>query len=240
MASARKIIWGTVGIVVLFFVATLVLGIFLDSNRNLVNIVEKSSDVSVIHPDLKYTIHKDIKNPRILKVILNQTVSEDALKVLGPMLRDAAKLDSRDILIRYFLPNKSTMAWATSDFGPGHKVQILGLTPEIEAKLVKIAQDHPGKRIGQWVDDDMGVITIYRESRSIFLDALYKDNSRRIKKVIEKQTKKGRRFDFLEADARRSGDYYLVNNAGELECRDRDGVFEIARSKDSGRIWPLL
>jgi hypothetical protein len=197
------------------------------------------SGVSLIPADLKYEIHKDINNPRILKVILNQTVSENTLKVLGPMIRDAAKLGSREILIRYNLPNKRTTAWAVSDFGPDHKIQILGLTPEIEAKLIIIAQNHPGIRIGQWVGD-YNVTTIYREGRSIFLADLYYDNSKGIHNVIEKQTREGRRFDYLKADARGNGEYHLINNAGELESRDRDGVFEIARNKESGRIWPLL
>ena len=87
--------------------------------------------------------------------------------------------------------------------------------------------------IGKWFADGSGglyfsgPITIFKKGGKIFLKWEFDDGSVHLEEVESKFTSAGRRFDYKGEDG--TGDYYVINNSGDLEIRDAMGIIQIAK-----------
>jgi hypothetical protein len=123
--------------------------------------------------------------------------------------------------------------WALVEFDPGRKdpghwkVEIMGLTIEEEADLLK-APVQPGvKVVGRWVEDSMmkWLQTIYERGGVLYLECQTGPVPGETEELIEFRHPEG--VAFRPKAPSLSGLHYVINSAGDLESRrdrGRDGV----------------
>ena len=120
-------------------------------------------------------------------------------------------------------------AWATSHFNPVLDVRILGLSIEEEKRLVAESISTKRQVIGSWLDESPGIggrIAIFREGGKLYIEQKFKDGSSMKKKLVEKKTSLGRRFDKVEGST--SGEHWVIDSQGNLQIRDNDGIIVTA------------
>ena len=177
--------------------------------------------------DVTYTIISDnslFRIKRSVDVRLDRKVSKEVLRSLAIELRNADKGEYQRTFIVYYLPGMTVGAggWATTHFNPELEVRILGLTAE-EEKVRSQAQSPSREQLGVWVDNRpfMGTISIFREGGKLLVEKKYKDGSTSKKEVVEKPSRRGRRFEEKEGAA--FGEYFLIDRQGKLQLWDEDG-----------------
>jgi len=155
------------------------------------------------------------------------------------MLRNIAyKMKAQDprnyerIFICYYLPDMKvgSGAWATTHFNPELEVKIIGLTAEQENTLRQLPEDASLDVIGSWLDDTpyLGCrINIFRKDGKIYMENTYKDGSSSIKEIIKKSSERGRKFERKEGSD--VGEYYLIDNQGNLQFWDEEGIISTAK-----------
>ena len=181
-----------------------------------------------------YTFH-DYK--RSLDVRLNKKVSEKTLRAIA--LKSKAQ-DSRNYertFICYYLPDMEVGAgaWATTHFNPNLEVKILGFTVEQENALRQLPDDPSREVIGFWLDESLygmgSRITIFRQNGKLFIENTYKDGSSGKKEIVEKLSDKGRTFRKKEGSS--VGEFYLIDNQGNLQMWDEEGIISTAKKISS-------
>ena len=203
-----------------------------ESTSRKTNQVHRTS--TAIPKDVSYTIINTDIMPRMkrsLDIRLNRRVSENVLRSIALKLKKKDKKQYKRTFICYYLPGMTVGAgaWATTHFNPNLQVQILGLSSKLESEIKKSTQDYSGKSLGRWIDHGIagGVITIYRQEDELFLEQIFNDKSKLREELIKRASKYGVCFDIKEGSP--TGDYYLINKAGDLEIRDDAGLISTAK-----------
>jgi hypothetical protein len=121
-------------------------------------------------------------------------------------------------------------AWATTHFDPDLEVCILGLTAEEEEALKQQHDDPSREVIGSWLDDRPFIgnrITIFRQNGKLFMENTYKDGSSGKMEIVKKLSDKG--ITFRGKEINRFGEFYLIDNQGNLQMWDEEGIISTAR-----------
>jgi hypothetical protein len=127
--------------------------------------------------------------------------------------------------------------WAYGRFDlkpkPELYVTIQGVTVENEAILTAVPFPPGAKVIGSWIDEERrGRLTIYRDSNDrLYLEELYSDGTKRgdDHELIELPSSDGRRFEIKGSDDDEVN-YFLIEEAGDLQTRFKDGMVWKARA----------
>jgi len=196
---------------------------------------ESSPHMASIPADVSYFIIDSDILPgvkRSLDVRLNKKVSEDTLRAIALKLKSQDSREYERTFICYWLPGMEvgSGAWATTHFNPELEVRIQGLTAEEEK--AQLAEPPPAnwEVIGRWLDESAFVgsrITIFRERGNLYVGEKYKDGSGHNERVVERTSSLGRRFDPLERSS--SGDHYIIDQRGNLQIRDDQGLISTAK-----------
>ena len=196
---------------------------------------EPADTATPIPKDVTYTIIRKNIVPgikRSLDIRLNRRVSQSVLKSIAMKLKNSDPKPYVRTFIGYYLPDMklNSVYWATTHFDPNLEVRILGLTAEHEKALLQQPADPSREIIGIWLDERPffgSRVTIFRKNGKLFMENKYGDGSAGTAELSETRSQRGRRFDYKPD--RGNGEYYLINDKGELEELDRDGVFTTAR-----------
>ncbi len=171
-----------------------------------------------------------------LRVRLNRPVSTDVLRAIAAKLKasESRLYNNRyNIFIFYYLPGMRTSgtAWALSHFTPELEVEINGLSPAEYASLSQ-PEVQPGQSIvGVWLDESPFVasrITIYKEGERLYLNQKFKDGSGHSEEVTSTDTPRGTKFQTSRMSG--AGEYYLMDQTGDLQLWDNDGPGDTAKS----------
>jgi hypothetical protein len=159
-----------------------------------------------------------------ITVRLNKRISEDALRKLAIELHTKEPKKYDRIFITYYLPGMTVGAgaWATTHFNPNLDVRILGMTIEEEKYLLKKEKKISGKIIGAWVNKLYGKYTITKKGSDYVLETKYKDGSGSTKDLIN--YKFHGKMAFKEK-GENSGDYFVIEDSGDLKFYDSLGLF---------------
>ncbi len=200
------------------------------------DIPEKSkANESIIPNDVTFTIINTNNIPgikRSLDVRLNKRVSEEVLRAIAMKIKSQDSRTYERTFIAYFLPEMivDSGAWATTHFNPELEVRILGVSAEEEEKLSSQPKQDNRQIIGSWIDDRIGMgerITIFKKESQLFYEQAFKDGSNLVREVIEKKSSLGRRFEKKEGS--QAGDYWIINNEGDLQFGDNEGLYAKAK-----------
>ncbi len=193
-----------------------------------------STATPIIPADVSYSVIDTNIVPgikRSLDVRLNKKVSEDVLRAIALELKANDSLQYDRTFIVYYLPGMAVGdgGWATTHFDPTLDVRILGLTGQEQQALA--AEPAPSNRevIGSWLDEITYAgsrITIYQKDGSLYVEWKFKDGSSLQEELVEKPSPLGRRFDKKEGSS--FGDHWIINQEGNLQIRDNDGLISTA------------
>lgn len=165
---------------------------------------------------------------RMVDVKLNMRISSNVLREIALEIKAAEKHQYERTFIFFYLPERVSGArnapWATCHFDPTLDVTILGSTIESENALRKLPVKHPGKRIGCWFREGLGIEVIY-EDAGVIKDGTITGGVRYDDlEMVELPSQDGRRFQLKGSD-----EVYHVDSSGVLRMYNRDGkVFDAA------------
>lgn len=200
-------------------------------------LADNSESNNKTNEDLTYRIIQENKIPNIKRSVdirINCRVSKDKLREIALTIKAKDKSRYERTFICYFLPDMivDKGAWATTHFNPELEVRILGATEEDLEILGKTSTlNNEREVIGIWLDENITAkIALFRKNGKSFIEMTYKDGSVGTYEMIEKNTRRGLRFDNKKGSA--FGDHYLINKNGELELRDDEGLIYIINKFD--------
>jgi len=163
-----------------------------------------------------------------LDVRLGGLISRDELESLALRLFEKhGGASFKRMFICYLLPGMelNAGAWATTHFNPDLDVQILGMSLEDTRKLRDREIEIPGRQIvGRWMEQGpgvSGVVAIYREGASVFLEETFGDGSQLTRELVESQMDGSTRFEKKERNDH--GEFWLLDRSGYLTAHDGDG-----------------
>ncbi len=198
------------------------------------HIVTKNEEDDITYSIIDSSTFLDYK--RSLDVRLNKKVSEAILRTIALKLKAQDLRHYERTFICYYLPDMEVDAgaWATTHFNPNLKVKILGMTADQEKALKQLPDDPSREVIGIWLDESLfgmgNRITIFRQNRKLFMENMYTDGSSGKKEIVEKSSGRGRRFQRKEGSS--VGEFYLIDNQGNLQLWDEEGIIKTAKSID--------
>jgi hypothetical protein len=184
--------------------------------------------------DLTYEVLRETKIPgikRSLDVRLSERPDEAGLRDIAMKLKALDPAVYERTFIVYYLPGMEPGAggWATSHFNPNLEVKILGMTREQEEALTSKIDSSV---LGIWASRGIlaAVVTIERSSKGLLMREKFKDGSERqrlLKEAHEPQP--GRRYHYKEGSD--IGEHVRINQAGDLEFWDEDGLISTATKR---------
>ena len=192
--------------------------------------------------DVTYTIINTTSIPRIkqsLDVLLNRKVHKNVLRAIALELKSGNPRKYQRTFILYYLPGMKlgAGAWATTHFNPDLEVRIYGLTVAEEADLRAVAQeaDLRADILGIWLDERPFVAnktTIYRQNGKLYMEWKFHDGNSINEEMVKKTSLSGERFEEKGSShiLLAFGEYYVVNQRGNLELRDNDGLISTAKA----------
>jgi hypothetical protein len=194
---------------------------------------EASEEISKLPDDLDYQIinKSSIPGSKLsFDIRLNRRVSQDVLRQLAYKLKNSDNGNYNRTFIGYLLPDMTVNEgyWATSHFEPELSIKILGTTLE-EEKNLKASEDINGEIIGKWIyrgGISQSRLTLFRNNGQLFLKRTYEDGSSRTIEMIENKSTLGKR---LERKDNNTGDYWLLNQNGNLKLRNDRGLIGTAK-----------
>lgn len=161
-----------------------------------------------------------------IDIRLEQKVSKDFLQKLALKLRQDEPIKYDRIFICYLLPGMTpgAGAWATSHFNPNLKVKILGTTIEEEKTLMSKPKDSSAEIIGEWIDESPysgGKYTFLKRKGKIIMIFTLKGGIASEKEMLQK--KQSGKLRFEEKEGNDFGEYFLIENNGQLSLYDNSG-----------------
>jgi len=194
----------------------------------------ESEKLKISSNEIQYTIINEEKYLNIkisLDIRLESEVNKETITKIANELRKDGRRNYQRLFINYYLPGMEVGkgAWALSHFNPNLEVQILGLTKEEKKQLLEKTSPSESNLIGRWIDQTpyvAGIITISRNANILELAIKYKDGSEASKKLIEKIVYGQKRW--MEED-NVFGEYYVLNNDGNLSIYDAEGLIKTLR-----------
>lgn len=142
---------------------------------------ESTQQISIRMPsDFKYVIKETRENPKAnsisMFVEINQKLTEEQLKSLSNDIKSQQKFSK--VFISYTLPqNTNGIAWATAEFNPSLKIDIVGSTIEEEKKINSLLSQIDGNIIGCWYEEE------YTSSTRV----LFEKNNKKYMKTFRKK-----------------------------------------------------
>jgi hypothetical protein len=182
--------------------------------------------------DFTYRILEDKSNDALEK---NQLVIEISEKITTEQIATLAdklyrsKDKQRRFYIAYLLPGMQLDAgsWATSNFDPELKIEIDGSTAMEDLKTADTS-DVKGTILGKWRCEKSlsgAVLVLYRNSENkLILIMSLKDGARLENEIRESKLNGRTRYN----DDNQHGEYYLLEENGNLGLYGNDGKFDEA------------
>lgn len=172
--------------------------------------------------DFSYKVLKDESNLKLeknqLTVEINEKLTEGQVATLAEKLYKS-KDKERRFYIFYLLPGMKdgSGAWATSHFDPDLKIDIIGATPKEEVSANAAADKVEGDIIGKWHEEQStsADYVIFKKDNKIFIRTIFKNGQTSDEELKSKKAGNGRRYDYKEDGY--NGEYFILNNSGELE-----------------------
>lgn len=189
------------------------------------NIIEAKTEYEIIkaenYQNIKFTYDIRLSNDKLLANELSDLAIE---------LKDKLDRDYERIFITYYLPEDKvgSGAWAISHFNPDLKVSILGLTPaDIENLVENYNQEKPEEKvIGKWIAGSYKnayFIILFEKNGKLYKAMRNADES--VEDEMLLQDKSGVKR-YVKKGENEFGEYYIINENGELEIYDQDGFIE--------------
>jgi len=181
---------------------------------------------------IKYDIIKEVPHEVLGKdnidVRLNTKVSQADLKEIALALREDRKQYEK-LWICYYLPGMKvgSGAWAITHFTPELEVKIFGSTLAEDretASTVNIDGDIVGKWRSETSLSGAALIVYSNSNGKLMLKTTFKDGSSRTEEVRESKEGSRIRYD----DGNLNGEYFVVENNGNLGIYGDNGKFEEA------------
>lgn len=166
---------------------------------------------------------------RSVDVRLKDRITIKQLSALAHEINNLNDKSFKRTFILYYLPEikVDSGAWASTHFNPNLKVKILGATLEQATKLTEsIAKDNKAiigiyfKELG----DLSHQLIVFKEKNKILIKETYSDNGQRTKEYLGSKVNRGLRLQELGHND--FGEYYIVNQNGDLESWDNQGLIE--------------
>lgn len=190
--------------------------------------------VRLASADVTYEILRDTNVPgikRSLVVRLSERVDEAELRKIAMKLKALDPQPYQRTFIGYYLLGMvpGAGAWATSHFNPKLEVNIFGMSREQEDAL---ATETDSRALGTWADRGIvaAVVTIERSSNGLIMRQRFKDGSESetfLKEAYEPQP--GKRYHYKAGSS--TGEHIRINQAGDLEFWDQDGLISNAKKR---------
>lgn len=188
----------------------------------------------VANAGVTYEVLRETKLPgikRSLDVRLSERTDEAELRDIAMKLKALDPAAYERTFIVYYLPGMEPGAggWATSHFNPKLEVKILGMSREQEDALTSKIDS---RVLGTWASRGImaAVVTIERSSKGLLMRQKFKDGSESqtlLKEAYEPQP--GKRYHYKEGSS--FGEHVRINQAGDLEFWDKDGLISTAKKR---------
>jgi len=173
--------------------------------------------------EIDYSIVSETKIPDkkwSLVIRLGAKISEAELTALANAIRDRDGQHYENVYMDYLLPGMrdGQGAWATTHFSPDLNVRILGVSLEQE-KSASAPAASGEQIIGRWLDEGPlgGLLTICARGDKIYFKHDMSSGESYEKELVRHMPKQDKRFDL--AGDNESGDYYLIDDSGNLKIR---------------------
>lgn len=186
-----------------------------------------------IPSDVSFTVVKEnnVRGKRVLDVRVNKRVAEEVLQSIAWRLKEGDSSKPERTLIAFYLPETAigSGAWATANFDPRLKIQILGVPAAQEQRPSQPTLQPSREMIGSWLQDGEpfpGKITLFHEDSALYMAKTFTDGTTSKELMVEQQSNTGRKF--MKADRiRPSDDYYVIDAFGNFQIwsQDTDGSF---------------
>lgn len=163
---------------------------------------------------------------RSVNVFLTKKIDKKGLSILANRIK---KMDSRKFkktfigFYIYEIPYKAY--WATTHFNPKLEIQVIGISLEKE-KILRKASLPKGAILGSWIFDLIRCrVTIYKVGGAYYVESLYGDKSKKIKKLTQKMVENREKY-LIEDDYDKG--YYIIKGK-KLIYGDKEGDFSYTR-----------
>lgn len=193
-------------------------------------VIPKDIKITVIEQNTKLTIK------RSLVIMLNKKVTKEVLRTIALKLKQSDPTTYERTFIAYYIKDLGIEDgfWARTDFTPNLDVRVIGFSIEQEKALTTKAPVNTTRTIvGIWLNDRGSPghrITIFYKNDSLYLERKFSDGSSGIEEMIEKALPQGRKLVEVRREGNSFGDYFLINNEGELQYWDKDGYYYTAKT----------
>lgn len=182
--------------------------------------------------DIDYKITKDSEISsikRTVEIILPERVDEKELaKIANDIYEDGFK---RTFIGYRVKGNTEGAYWATTNYNPELKVNIIGLNKESYKKLISSESNIEGSIIGSWYISDGPIeykLHIYSKNGKHNIKTIFSDGSE-TSEGLETLEKNGRKRYFT-SNGKDIGEYYIIRKDGDLELWGSSGNYYTAKS----------
>ena len=177
--------------------------------------------------DFSYKVIKDESNERLeknqLTIEINKKLNLQQLATLAEQIYDS-KPRQRRFYIFYLVPGMriGAGAWAISHFDPELKIEILGSTMDQDSERDSLVIATGGELVGKWHEEQYTAANyvIFKKNGRVFLKTVFGKGSINDDELISKKVRNGIRYDYKENP---HGEYFVVNQDGQLEFYNREG-----------------
>lgn len=160
-------------------------------------------------------------------VLLRRKATKDKLEAYASEIRRGLGTGKGRAYFWFHFPYGEPLSylWASLAFEPGLRVEIRGLTPEDEAKLIPRAPRR-ADAVGQWIDDGSGrrIMTIYREGDGTIMETTGSSGSSDRFALADLGEQR-----FERKDGSAHGEFYAINESGGLEIHAETGLYATMR-----------
>jgi hypothetical protein len=162
-----------------------------------------------------------------IDVRIQTKFKDDELRGIANEIKQSLDSKWEIIYIFFFLPKMEVGngAWARVTFDPSMNLEVIGQTIEQENSINSYLAVNQQKFIGQWVDDFLKMGIIHRmkiENGKIILEAYGTSDNTTAKLAELVKVKRNNQVIYKATDSD-FGEYYIINNAGDLEVYDSNG-----------------
>lgn len=193
-------------------------------------VVEADADTLSFVPT-DYVIIEDEKKrdiKRVVKVELPHRISEAEIQGIANEIKNNDPNTYERTFILYFLAGEDKSAWASSHFDPSLIVKIMGSTVEDHEQLKNKTVSSTGRLVGEWSANwGYEYRQIIEEIEGKFYERQIFADSESQPTELTKTKIKGK--DAFQSEAGKDhGEYYIINQNGDLEFWSENGNFYTA------------
>jgi hypothetical protein len=189
---------------------------------------------------------------RSVEIRLDRRITSEQLVNLAHKIKSLDGNNYDRTFILYYLPYQKigAGAWATTHFTPNLKVEMLGATvddvkkfraysikngwqapeslkksPQLWGAKQQVNLQYGGEIVGEWIWDLLDLshkITVFKKDGTFFMNEYHRDGSQRTVPLKVSKVARGLRLE--EAQPNAFGEHFIINERGELEFYDVDGI----------------